>query len=49
MKRSTNQKKKEKASKEEPPAPLRGEELYLALQKKWANSFAMRRDHGGKK
>ena len=35
-----NKRKKKGESKEE---ALTGEELYLAQQKKWANSFTMRR------
>ena len=38
-----NKRKKKGESKEE---PLKGEELYLAQQKKWANAMTMRRDHG---
>ena len=40
-----NKKKKEK-DKEPEAISLRGEELYFAQQKKWANSFTMRRNHG---
>ena len=36
---------KKKKKKEEKKA-LTGEELYLSLQKKWASSFTMRRNHG---
>jgi|7_EtaG_2_1085326.scaffolds.fasta_scaffold10957_4 hypothetical protein len=41
-----NKRKKTGESKEKPPTPLRGEELYLAQQKKWANAMTMRRNHG---
>jgi hypothetical protein len=35
--------KKPKPSKAKKPSPLKGEELYLSLQKQWKNHRALRR------
>lgn len=40
MKRET----KQKANKESRPVSLKGEELYLSLQKQWKNSRSLRRN-----
>ena len=37
-----------KAKKQERPVALKGEALYLSLQKQWKNARALRRNFGAK-